>query len=166
MCGGLCTWMQRDPRNVSDQGQTRFFFFFCVEVAWSLGGASGSTGLVEVHGFAQPSGKVHFLHFRSLDKRVILKAKRNFGLQHLLLPRDQKEQVSKDCVRTINIFRSALSAGFLIKLQIQKNVDIYKCSCFAPKFPTTIEPFHVFLPWQPQTLYFIAILLRSISIKK
>jgi len=29
----------------------------------SLGAAGRSTGLVEVHGFAQPAGKVHFFHF-------------------------------------------------------------------------------------------------------
>ena len=29
----------------------------------SLSAAGGSTGLVEAHGFAQPAGKVHFLHF-------------------------------------------------------------------------------------------------------
>lgn len=31
--------------------------------ACSLSAAGGSTGLVEAHGFAQPAGKVHFLHF-------------------------------------------------------------------------------------------------------
>lgn len=41
----------------------------------SLSAAGGSAGLVEAHSFAQPAGKVHFLHFWSLDECVILKKK-------------------------------------------------------------------------------------------
>lgn len=44
--------------------------------ASSFSAASGSAGLVEAHGFAQPAGKVHLLHFRPLDERVILRESR------------------------------------------------------------------------------------------
>ena len=69
----LCTcmqsihmWMQRDPE------------VCCEGSAWSLSAAGRSTGLVEAHGFAQPPGKVHYLHFCSFDERVTLKLKANF----------------------------------------------------------------------------------------
>lgn len=39
----------------------------------SLGAAGGGAGLVQAHGFAQPAGKVHLLHFGSLDICVTLK---------------------------------------------------------------------------------------------
>lgn len=64
VCDGLCMCMcvcmfkcmLARPRGVSGQWK-----------AFLLSAAGGSTGLVKAHGFAQPAGKVHFLHFRSLD---------------------------------------------------------------------------------------------------
>lgn len=44
--------------------------------ASSFSAASGSAGLVEAHRFAQPAGKVHFLHFWPLDERMILRESR------------------------------------------------------------------------------------------
>lgn len=48
----------------------------CVRAVWacSLNAAGGGAGLVEPHGFAQPAGKIHLLHLRSLDECMTLKA--------------------------------------------------------------------------------------------
>lgn len=60
VCDGLCMCkcsifmcMQARPRGVCQR----------TVGTCSLSATSGSTGLVEAHGFAQPAGKVHFLHF-------------------------------------------------------------------------------------------------------
>lgn len=64
VCDGLCMCMcgifmcmQARPRGVSGQ------WGGVGEGGCSLSAAGGSTGLVEAHGFAQPAGKVHLLHF-------------------------------------------------------------------------------------------------------
>lgn len=62
VCTVICMCMQARTRGVAGQWG-----------AGSLSAAGGSTGLVEAHGFAQPAGKVHFLHFWALDECVILK---------------------------------------------------------------------------------------------
>lgn len=48
----------------------------CVGAARSVSAAGRRAGLVEAHGFTQPAGKVHFLHFRTLDERVTLNKNR------------------------------------------------------------------------------------------
>lgn len=53
---GACVYAKRDPEMYQRQhGRS--------EERRSLCATGGSTGLVETHRFAQPAGKVHFLHF-------------------------------------------------------------------------------------------------------
>lgn len=114
----ICICMKRDPEMCQSRGRG------------SLCTPSGSAGLVETHGFAQPTSKVYFLHFGPLDERVTLKPKGHFCLQRssstqkqrnveIKLPVRKNKNKKRDQVLTISIFRSALSAGFLIKLQTQ-----------------------------------------------
>lgn len=112
----------------------------------SLSAAGGGAGLLQAHRFAQPAGKIHFLHLRSFDERVVLKEKQSGAVSctrlllvgtdvsHLLAGSNHRgdedaavKHIKALQILTIRNFRTALSDGFLIRLhthgETQLNAD-------------------------------------------